>query len=218
MKIQKPNIPVSRQDVCDDFYQLVQQARQEDIDLTGLCIRGVCLDNEDLSGICFHGVILENCKFIGCCFERASFVDAVFQNCDFSGSDFSSCYFNRCEVNRCKWMGANLSAVMLRHVTMTQNNFVMVTFDYSKWNTVRATENDMSSANFYQCEFTQFQFGDTRLCGAVFFKTPLKGMNLTNAQIDGLVVSDRLEELKGAEVNLLQAVELAKLLGVIIRE
>lgn len=47
------------------------------------------------------------------------------------------------------------------------------------------------------------------------FRTNLKGIDFSTCNIDGIVV-DR-EDLKGVIVNQFQAVELSKLLGIIIK-
>ena len=57
--------------------------------------------------------------------------------------------------------------------------------------------------------------GQLRKCQ--FFKTMLKGMNFTTCSIQGLVLSDECRELKGAVVDLYQAAELAKYLGVVVK-
>ena len=52
------------------------------------------------------------------------------------------------------------------------------------------------------------------LAGTDFFRTPLKGMDLSECVIDGIMVSDQFTELAGVKVSLLQAAELARLMGV----
>ena len=52
---------------------------------------------------------------------------------------------------------------------------------------------------------------------ASFFKTPLKGMDFTTCDIKGLVLSDECSEVRGAVMDLYQAAELAKRLGIVIK-
>ena len=56
---------------------------------------------------------------------------------------------------------------------------------------------------------------DTNLVGVNFFETNLKGIDFTTSNIEGIVVS--IKDLKGAIVSEMQAIELAKLLGIIIK-
>ena len=53
---------------------------------------------------------------------------------------------------------------------------------------------------------------------ASFFKTPMGGLDLTSCQIDGLVLSQAGEELRGLIVDPMQAAVLARRLGIVIRE
>ena len=53
---------------------------------------------------------------------------------------------------------------------------------------------------------------------ADFFKTPLKGVDFTNCDIDHICISDNWSELRGLIVNPFQAAELAKFLGVTVRD
>ena len=45
---------------------------------------------------------------------------------------------------------------------------------------------------------------------ASFFKTSLKDIDFATCDIEEIIVSDTMEELKGVKVNLAQAVSLAK--------
>ena len=42
----------------------------------------------------------------------------------------------------------------------------------------------------------------------------MKGLDLSDCTIEGILVSDQFKELAGVKVNLFQAAELAKLMGV----
>ena len=53
------------------------------------------------------------------------------------------------------------------------------------------------------------------MCIRDSFETNLKGIDFTTSNIEGIVVS--IKDLKGAIVSEMQAIELAKLLGIIIK-
>jgi len=65
-----------------------------------------------------------------------------------------------------------------------------------------------------EVKFKKTVFSSTDLTGTDFFRTPLKGMDLSECAIDGIMVSDQFTELSGVKVSLLQAAELARLMGV----
>jgi len=76
-------------------------------------------------------------------------------------------------------------------------------------------ESDLSHANISECRLSNFTSKNTPFIGTSFFKTSLKGVNFTESDINGILVSS--EELKGLIVNPAQAVELSKLLGLIVK-
>ena len=72
------------------------------------------------------------------------------------------------------------------------------------------TEAAVESANLKNVEFT-----DCDLTRATVFRTPLKGLDMTTCTLDGVMVN--LPDLRGMIVTPLQAAELAKLLGLVVK-
>ena len=68
----------------------------------------------------------------------------------------------------------------------------------------------MESAILKNIEFT-----DCDLTRATLFGTPMKGLDLTTCTLDGVLVN--LPDLRGMIVTPLQAAELAKLLGLVVK-
>lgn len=67
---------------------------------------------------------------------------------------------------------------------------------------------------FQRIQFLKCRLPDNDFEGADFFKTKLKGIDLSDCMISGLMVSDTYAELAGVKVNIYQAAELAKLLKI----
>ena len=77
----------------------------------------------------------------------------------------------------------------------------------------------LENALFREAAFPEVKLKKTRLHGldltrGDFFHTPLKGMDLSDCELAGLMVSETFSELKGAKVSYGQAVDIAALLGV----
>ena len=89
--------------------------------------------------------------------------------------------------------------------------------DGSKLESFRVEDTDLENGNFAQCKCKGVTFSQVRLQNASFFKTPLKGMDFTTCDIKGLVLSDECSEVRGAVMDLYQAAELAKRLGIVIK-
>ena len=89
--------------------------------------------------------------------------------------------------------------------------------DGSKLESFRVEDTDLENGNFAQCKCKGVTFSQVRLQNASFFKTPLKGMDFTTCDIKGLGLSDECSEVRGAVMDLYQAAELAKRLGIVIK-
>ena len=69
------------------------------------------------------------------------------------------------------------------------------------------------------CKIAHINFENCNLKEAEFYHTPLKGIDFTGSDISGIRVSlMNSSELKGATVTSLQALELARMLGIDIKD
>lgn len=91
-------------------------------------------------------------------------------------------------------------------------------FDAAKMSYVRGERTDFSKAGFSKCRMSNTDWNHICFRQANFFKTVLKGQDFTRCDIEGLVLSDGKGELEGAAVNTFQALELAKRLGILIKD
>jgi len=216
MKIKKPNIPIEL-DMIENLFPVIYESKTEETDIVKKHIKDAYLTKEDLSGIRFCSVIFENCKFIDCKIEKTSFLDVVFKNCDLSNSNLCDGYFNRCELFSSKWMGVNLYGNGFQQLAIVNCNFQYANFDNSNLNYVTISESDMSNASLTECKLKNLEIYNTQFINTNFFKTPLKGIDFTQSNIEHFIISDSYAELNGAIVNAFQAVDLAKLLGVVVK-
>lgn len=114
-------------------------------------------------------------------------------------------------------MGVNLHHSVLKHTEITDGNFKLSNLDSCRFDHVSICETSMEHGNITACKMKDIQVLRTDFTLASFFKTPLRGIDFTECTIDRITVSEELSELKGVIINPYQAVELAKLLGVIIK-
>lgn len=63
-------------------------------------------------------------------------------------------------------------------------------------------------------ELKQISLKEVDFTKAVFFKTPLKGVDFSSSRLGGIAVSDSLSELYGAKISPFQAADIVSLLGV----
>lgn len=216
MKLTEPNLPAALNAVPDPK-RLFRDARTEERPITLFVCSAASLSNCDLSRIEFSQSRFEQCKFLDCDFEGASLTDVLFEDCDFSGSNFSESYFRRCRFHSCKGMGVNFTDSRFSEVRLQNSNFQYAFFPTSKFNWFSIQSSDLSFTDFSECSLKHLELIEARLCGAVFGKTPLAGIDFRSSEISGIRVTALSNELKGAVVNPQQAAELAGLLGLTIQ-
>lgn len=200
-----------------NLFDRAAAARETDEEISGILAAGLCGAAADLGGVHFSGARFERCRLPQCVFRGSSFTDVVFHGCDLSACDFSGGYFNRCHLEGCKGIGVNLSDARIHQFTVRGGSLQYASVNDARLNGAMFTDCDLSGADIVGCVLKNTLFSGARMNGASFFKTPLKGIDLTGCQIEGLRVSAGGPELRGVIVDLFQAAELAKLLGIVVK-
>ena len=72
------------------------------------------------------------------------------------------------------------------------------------------------SGSLQENKVKNINFKEADLTGTQFFKTSLKNIDLSNSQIEGIAIS--LEDIKGAIIDQIQAIDLLYLIGVKIKQ
>lgn len=216
MKIVKPVLGEQLDDL-EDVASFAGKSRLEETAIVYRRIKGACVSEADLSGLNFEHVLFEHCRLINCSFEKSSFTDTVFKSCDLSNSVFQGSYFNRCELIAAKAVGTNFGDSCMTNVGIDQSNFKYANFNAVRFEKIAISHSDFSDAFVTGCRLKGVLFNALQLVKTSFFDTPLRGIDFTSSRMEGIVVSAKGAELQGAVVNLRQAADLAKLLGVVIR-
>ena len=81
----------------------------------------------------------------------------------------------------------------------------------------RLDASDFSDASFSEAEFLEPALRESVFVRTDFFLTPLRGIDFTTCRLEGLTLSETASELRGAVVGAGQAIELAKMFGLIVR-
>jgi uncharacterized protein YjbI with pentapeptide repeats len=215
MKINEPKI-TSLREAGPLINQIIElQALEQSAE--GLKFSSDYLSGEDLSGIDYNCVEFDNCKLIGCDFSKAGFTNVYFKHCDISNCIFDSCYFNQVEFISCKGVGSKFQNSTIKHVLINDGNFTYANFEHSKFQKVLITTTNFSNAALAECILKEIELQKVIFNHCDFFKTPLKGIDFRDSDIDGIVLSDNYKELVGAIVDTYQAAALARFLGVEVK-
>ncbi len=184
----------------------------------GVVAQGEELDDTlDLGFYEFHHVRLEHCILRGLRGAKASFYDCTLVDCDLSGARLEEAYFSRTRFANCKLEGAQLTKSFWRTSRLMScmcryANFGEATFEGTSFTDCDFRETFLSEmgirkrTRFEGCDLTQ----------ADFFRTSLKGLDLSTCNIAGIAVSDTRTELRGMLIAPEQAIDLVGMLGVVV--
>lgn len=203
--------------VIPSLAEAVAAARDEYGEIESACVRDCELSEFDFSKLRWSDVIFENCRFTDCDFRKSEFVNVAFKKCDLSNSVFSDSYLHKADFSGVKAVGAYFIDCVAEEVKVSGSNFSLANLTKTKFKTCAFNESDMQEAVLSDCSLKAVTFREVKLCRANFYKTLLKGIDLRGCDISGIIVSDTLQELKGAVVELTQAAELAEKIGIIIK-
>lgn len=218
MKRQEPLIETEPPVEVADGKELMEKKLREELPLAGVKISEIVVEEENYERIGARRTVFENCRFLACDMERCEFSDVIFRRCDFSNTNFRRGYFKRCLFENCKGVGVKMMECLISHVRFSGCMFSYANLDGSKLEYLEAAESSFRAAGISDCFCREVRWEHVELSEVNFFKTSLRKMNFTTCEIGGILISDDNSELDGAEVNLFQAVELSKRLGIIIKE
>jgi len=189
----------------------------EGLPLRAVSMEGDTLCESDLSGLEVRGGTFTNCGLSGCNLEHSAFIDVYFTDCNFSNAHLTDSYFERCRFQNCKCVGTDFSGSVLKGVCVEDCAFSLARFDRAGFTGVLFRSCDWTEVSCTEASLRDFRVERSRLIRVSFFRTPLCGVDVSENELRGLVVSDTLRELRGMTVSPLQAVELVSLCGVKVK-
>ena len=113
--------------------------------------------------------------------------------------------------------GADVSGARLEHVLLKDSRLEGVNLDGASLAGCVFADCRMAGAWLTGLRARDWKLERCDLTRASVVGTPLRDQDLSEGSIEGLVLSESAAELRGAVVSPLQAVELARLLGVRVR-
>ena len=174
------------------------------------------IEEQQADRLRFRGVHFKNVIFREIEFSRADLEDVRFENCDLSNVNLEGSLFHRVEFINCKLVGANFSESSFKNVVIEQSNARYANCSYTHWKRAKMEKTIFSTTDFRGSKFVDMHLLETEFRESMLAGTKLKGIDLSDCDIQGVGV--QVEDLTGVIVSPLQAVELSKLFGLVIKE
>ncbi len=177
-------------------------------------------ENEGCNNIELWDLKIEYGKFNHICMqkgklEKVTFKDVIFESCDFSNTEFIESTFIRCEFRNCKISGCNLSENRLYNVSFIETNASYINLSIASIENILFQDTNLRNSYFQETKMKNIYFENVDLCRTQFFKTSLKNIDLSSCKIEEIVIS--IEDIKGAIIDQLQAIDLLYLIGVKVK-
>lgn len=203
--------------LIDDFSTYALEFLQSELPISTIKSSETVVQGEDFYNIEIKESVFDNSTFHSCKFHKASFTDVIFQSCDFSNTEFTDAYFERCIFASCKCMGLEMSETLIKKTIFRDTNLQYSCFDRSKLTDVLFEEVDFTESSMAEAKLKNFQARKSKFLNNNFFKTLLATIDFTENDFVAPIVSSPPIELKGVKVNLLQAADLIRLWGIIVK-
>lgn len=192
----------------------IESARAAESGVSDMVLENDILQFGDCSRLDFERMRFTKCRFTDCNFTGAGFYDTVFENCLFSGCRFENSYFRDSTFSFCKGDGSIFRQSVFRGLKAENSSFCYGDFAEAMWDGCIVRDCEMRDAFMSECKLKKAEFHDVNFTHTDFFGTMLKGQDLSDCIIDGIMVSEHFSELKGLKVNSMQAADLACMLGI----
>ena len=176
-------------------------------------------ENEKINGMDAEKAMFEDIHFAKCQipdndFGSGEFINVVFDGCDLSNCHFKNAYFKDCKFLNCKMDGCGFGSAAFKNTKMENCSCLYCNYVSTLWENTSVVDCNMEQSFFSEVTLKRPIFHNVNFTSVDFFKTKLKGIDLSDCVITNMMVSDTYTELAGAKVSIYQAAELAKLLKV----
>jgi uncharacterized protein YjbI with pentapeptide repeats len=213
VRAQPRDLPESDASESGTLDDLIYDSHLEDRVFTGLNLADTT--SQHISSLIGTRLLFERCSFAGCEIGSVRWSDVRLVGCDLSNATVRHFEATRVEFIDCKMIGINAIAARWQDVLLERCDARFAQLSRS-----RIRRSEIRSTQLREAALNNLDLDATRLVGSVLrqadlAETPLKDVDLRSCEIEEIVL--RVEDLRGAIVSAAQAMDLARLLGVVIR-
>lgn len=186
-------------------------------DYVKLClIQDDTFADQNATNIAISQVLFKNVVFNDIHWPFTKITDTIFENCDLSNVDFSQCFMDRVRLTNCKLVGIDMTEAFLRNVVFDDCNAAYSVLRYSNCKKVNFHNSSFAEADLYSVSLIDVNFVHCNLDKVQFSGTKLAGIDLSTCEFYQLGLT--ADNLRGCIIAPEQAIALANILGVVIKE
>ncbi len=183
------------------------------LDCTGLKLQDLPLDLSESMQI--RECHLEGCELRGNG-TRSDFMDVLFEHCDLSNAVLFRSSFRRVRFEKCRLIGCDFSESAMQDFEVIDSAALLSNWNASVMKHAAIRNTQLAEASFSSLKHQKLLLEHCDLTKADFFKTDLNGLDFSSDEIQGIVLDP--DHIKGVTVTSVQALMLAGLLGVLIKD
>lgn len=181
----------------------------ENREYRGQEITGLKAGKAELSAVSFLG-----CRFVDCDFSKSTFMNVTWETCDFSNCRFPDCYIKYARFTDCKGDGADFKESVFTSSIIEKGSYRYTNFSGCVWDGTTVKEASFDHAFLSEMRWKKVKLDQVNFTGVDFFRTMLKGADLSTCNIEGITVSESFQEVRGMKICPVQAADIALLMGI----
>jgi uncharacterized protein YjbI with pentapeptide repeats len=208
-KIQPPQIPkhlpAGGLDALEDY------GEYSSLSLSGINLALPKVTNSSFERIHFRRVVFGPSQHV-----KLRFIDCRIESSDLSGIAWDQARFRRVEFLGCRLIGAQFLGAELEDVVFKDCSLGNAVFSLARFKAARFENCMLTQASFESADCSGVVFADCDLSQADLRQAKLGATDLRGSRLGGVQVG--APELKGAVIDSAQAIQIASLIGLIVRE
>jgi uncharacterized protein YjbI with pentapeptide repeats len=188
---------------------------QADVEVMDQLVSGLQLEDAEIRRLRLEGCVLERVSMPRGVIRTGKWKDVRFTECDLANVEISALSAVRVEMTGCRLTGLRLGETSWQSLMISGGDQRYVQFRFSTFQNCEFIGCDFQEADFHGADLRGCVFKDCRLNNVEMTRAKLSGTDLRGSTVDGMKLE--AADLRGAIVDVAQALEFAPLLGIEIR-
>ncbi len=214
----KPTVQQDRQapQLPKHLHSATLAAIEDHAEYASLALSEADLAHQSATGVLFEQTRLRHVALTQTHLSRLRLIDTRFDACDLSAAGWEKAHIRRGELVGCRLLGTSLIEAQIEDVLVEDCNAEGALFVSARFRSVRFEHCTLRSASFAGADLRDVVFRECDLGQADLRGAKLKGTDLRGSTLEGMQVS--APDLRGAIVEPAQAVQVARLLGIVVED